>query len=313
MRAATSAVEQRLQFVGEPLDDGQLHHAGVSLERVEGAKHGRQRVCVLRTLLEHEHALFDVLQQILRLGAEEPHELAIGVIREDGEELRGSRRAGRRGRGLRPGLRRLGLRCDGLRHRTDGSLLATRRRLTAPGNHRLLHPRLPVVQMNDRVGAERCRHARAGLDTAAGLGRQVADRLWRVNSHGLFEFGDEPPQFLRWLFAVRIDERQLQADLPQEFLRVFGGGRSFGRHESMQDEAGDGEDLSRSILTPFFAARSPTRRVGRTFPRLHSPRGPHERHNPQHRHDLSRTLASGLCSLPTIVSRSATTSRKATA
>ena len=275
MRAATSAVEQRLQFVGEPLDDGQLHHAGVSLKRVEGAKHGRERVGVLRPLFEHEHALLDVLQQILRLGAEEPHELAIGVTREDGEELRGRGRAGRRGRGLRPGLRHLGLRGDGLRGdglRGDGlrrragrSLLATRRRLTAPGDHRLLHPRLPVVEMDDRIRRERCRHAGAGLDTAAGLGRQVADRLRRVNGHGLFEFGDEPPQFLRRFFAVWVDERQLEADLPQEFLRVFCGARSVGRHESLRGCFTGIGSPSPSILTPFFAVCSPIGRVAGIF------------------------------------------------
>jgi len=87
--------------------------------------------------------------------------------------------------------------------------------------------------MDDRIRCERCRYAGAGLDTAAGFGRQVADRLRRVNGHGLFEFGDEPPQFLRRLLAAWIDERQLEADLPQKFLRVFGGGRSVGRHESL--------------------------------------------------------------------------------
>ena len=114
VRAATGGVEQRFQLVGEPLDDGQLHHAGIALERVKGAKHGCQRIFVLRPLLEHEHALLDVLQQILRFRAEEPHEFAIGVIRENGEEFRDSRRMGLRGRGCRSHRCPFGLAADGL-------------------------------------------------------------------------------------------------------------------------------------------------------------------------------------------------------
>jgi hypothetical protein len=45
-----------------------------------------------------------------------------------------------------------------------------------------------------------------------------------VRGHGLLEFHDEPPQFIRRLLAVRVDEGQFEADLPQQFLRVFDGG-----------------------------------------------------------------------------------------
>ena len=70
------------------------------------------------------------------------------------------------------------------------------------------------MQMNDRVGGERCRHARTRLNPAAGRGRQIADRLRRMNRYRLLELKDEPQEFLRRLLGVRIDERQLQTDLP---------------------------------------------------------------------------------------------------
>ena len=68
--AAAGRVEQRLDVVGEPLHRRELQDPGVALERVEGPKHGGKRVGIAGILLQHEHALLDAAEQILRILAE---------------------------------------------------------------------------------------------------------------------------------------------------------------------------------------------------------------------------------------------------
>ena len=108
------------------------------------------------------------------------------------------------------------------------------------------------MQTDDRVGVERCRHARAHFHPAAGRGRKIANRLRRMSRHRLLKLTEEPPQFLRRLLGVRIDKRHFQADQPQQFQRVLGGGRSVGRHGSLPDGAWS-RGMAKSINpNPFF-------------------------------------------------------------
>jgi hypothetical protein len=95
-RAAAGRVEERLEFVGELLQHHQLHHPHVAFERVEGTKHGVDRGRVFGIRLEDEHALLDVLKEVLRLGAEQLQHFGIAVANRDLDELIGHFSRGRR-------------------------------------------------------------------------------------------------------------------------------------------------------------------------------------------------------------------------
>jgi hypothetical protein len=77
--AAAGGIEHRLQLMGELLEHHQLHHPDVPLERMERPEERVEGGGVGRVNLEDEHALLDVLQQILGLCTEDLEHLGIGV------------------------------------------------------------------------------------------------------------------------------------------------------------------------------------------------------------------------------------------
>ena len=80
--------QQRLQLVREVLDRREIEKARAALERVERAEDGVQRVGVRRVILQHQHAVFDVLQVLGGLGGELAEQLRVRFEVESETRLR---------------------------------------------------------------------------------------------------------------------------------------------------------------------------------------------------------------------------------
>ena len=70
IRATAGRIEHRFEFVRELLQHIELHHPDVALERVKRPEERIDRGGIGRIHFQHQHALLDVLQEILRLSAE---------------------------------------------------------------------------------------------------------------------------------------------------------------------------------------------------------------------------------------------------
>jgi len=73
--------------MGELLENEELHHPDVSLERVKRPEERVEGVGVGRIDLENEHPLLNVLEEILGFGAEQLEHLRIGIRRNDIDRL----------------------------------------------------------------------------------------------------------------------------------------------------------------------------------------------------------------------------------
>ena len=81
--ATAGRIEHRFEFVRELLQHIELHHPDVALERVKRPEERIDRGGIGRIHFQHQHALLDVLQEILRLGAEQLQHLGIGIGRHN--------------------------------------------------------------------------------------------------------------------------------------------------------------------------------------------------------------------------------------
>ena len=86
-----SGIEHRFQLMGELLENEELHHPDVPLERVERPEERVEGGGVGRIDLQDEHPLLDVLEEILGFGAEQLKHLQIGIRRDDIDRLLGKK------------------------------------------------------------------------------------------------------------------------------------------------------------------------------------------------------------------------------
>ena len=225
--AAADLVEERLQFVCQPLQHRELQHARVALERVKRPKHGVDRGLVLGIAFEGEHTLLDILEQILRFGAEHLPEFLVEIPREDADGLiqhvgirRGRQTVRRRDRRPGRGDPRLG----GRRHRLA----------TVPGHHGGDHPGLPdaeILEISSREHAGRpggtVKPPEAGRDRHANRGGRLAtERL---------EFPHDRDERRPRPRPARFHERQFEAELLQEGVGLLGSGDGGLGHERRQE------------------------------------------------------------------------------
>ena len=77
---AARRIEERLQVVRQVPQRVQVQKTGAALQRVEGAKDGIDRVGIGGILLQHQHALLDVLQQFVGFAVEFAKQL--GIVRQ---------------------------------------------------------------------------------------------------------------------------------------------------------------------------------------------------------------------------------------
>ena len=92
--APPGGIEHRLQLMSELLEHHELHHPDVPLERMERPEERVEGGGIGRVDFEDEHALLDVLEQILGLGAEQLEHLQIGIGRDDIDRLLGEKLCG---------------------------------------------------------------------------------------------------------------------------------------------------------------------------------------------------------------------------
>ena len=91
-------IEHRFQLMGESLENEELHHPDVPLERVKRPEERVEGGGIGRIDLQDEHPLLDVLKEILGFSAEQLEHLRIGIGRDDIDRLLGEKLHGPCGR-----------------------------------------------------------------------------------------------------------------------------------------------------------------------------------------------------------------------
>ena len=246
-RTPSRGIEQRLDLVRESLEHDHLHHRRVALERVERPEDRRDRVGIVGLALQHQDALFDVPQELLRLGAEERHELEVHPVREHRHVLMHGRvvpcdtspRGGRcvivtraRGGRIRRTSRGIHGRVD--RGRPDR---CHRERLAAfPCGDRLLHPRMPCAETHEEfIGA--------GPDAEPLPGRiDLRHDGGGRRRHGAGELVEQTRERRGARGRVGADEGHLEPDARQE--RVRGGVGVVTIHGRTRRGRHDGESVA---------------------------------------------------------------------
>ena len=150
---AARRIEERLQVVRQVPQRVQVKKTGAALQGVEGAKDGVDRIGIRGVLLQHQHALLDVLQQFLGFAVEFAEQLGIfRQVQADARVIR-DRLPGRRFGGSRSRV------CDRCRQGPAGGLVPrhrSRRHFPAPLPRRKhgTHPGMPIIQEPDGVIGE---------------------------------------------------------------------------------------------------------------------------------------------------------------